>query len=102
MPVNYELRCRECGKTWGNVPRSFCEDCFSPLEVPYDYDALKKTVRRETLAGRGFNMWRYAELLPLPEAYPGPNAASGPPLGPPRKPAPKWTFTNLSFQPTAR
>ncbi len=47
----YELRCRECGKTWGNAPKSFCEDCFSPLEVSYDYDSLKKKVRRENLAG---------------------------------------------------
>src|ERR1700687_4127592 len=64
----YELRCRECGKTWGNVPRSFCEDCFSPLEVAYDYDSLKKIARRENLAGRDFNMWRYSEILTLPEA----------------------------------
>ena len=76
MSVHYELRCRECGKTWGNAPRSFCEDCFSPLEVAYDYDALKKIARRENLAARNFNMWRYAELLPLPENYTGPNAVA--------------------------
>ena len=74
MSVPYELRCKECGKTWGNVPRSFCEDCFSPLEVSYDYDTLKKTARRENLAARAFNMWRYAELLPLPEDFSAPNA----------------------------
>ena len=61
MSVHYELRCRECGKTWGNVPKSFCEECFSPLEVTYVYDALKKIARRENLAGRAFNMWRYSE-----------------------------------------
>src|SRR5467141_493844 len=76
----YELRCRECGKTWGNIPRSFCEDCFSPLEVAYDYDSLKKIARRENLARRDFNMWRYSELLPLPEGFIGPNAVGGPPL----------------------
>src|SRR5258705_4807567 len=65
----YELRCRECGKTWRNVPRSFCEDCFSPLEVAYDYDALKTIARRDNLAARDFNMWRYSELLPLPEDF---------------------------------
>ena len=59
----YQLQCKECGKTWGNSPRSFCEDCFSPLEVSYDYDAIKKTVRREDLASRAFNMWRYSEFL---------------------------------------
>src|SRR2546422_51688 len=41
MAELYQLRCRECGKLSGNAPRSFCEDCFSPLEVTYDYDALK-------------------------------------------------------------
>ena len=39
--MNYELRCRECGKSWGNQPRSVCDDCFSPLEVSYDYDAVR-------------------------------------------------------------
>jgi threonine synthase len=76
----YELRCRECGKTWGNAPRSFCEDCFSPLEVSYDYDSLKKTVRRKNLTGRAFNMWRYRELLPVPEGSTPATAVGGTPL----------------------
>lgn len=67
--THYELRCRECGKTWGNQPKSICEDCFSPLEVSYDYDALRETVSREHIAARAPNMWRYAELLPLPESF---------------------------------
>ncbi|HMG99964.1 MAG TPA: threonine synthase, partial [Terriglobales bacterium] len=65
----YELRCRECGKTWGNQPRSICDDCFSPLEVFYDYDAIRGTFTRQQIAARAPNMWRYAELLPLPENY---------------------------------
>src|SRR5580704_17346354 len=75
-----ELRCKECGKTWGNSPRSFCEDCFSPLEVSFDYDSLKKSVRREDLAGRKFNMWRYAEFLPLQEGYTVRGDVGGTPL----------------------
>src|SRR6266568_847667 len=98
MPVNYELRCRECGKTWGNVPRSFCEDCFSPLEVAYDYDWLKKTVRRENLASCDFNMWRYSALLPLPEDFVGPSAVGGTPLVASRKLASKWGLKNLYFK----
>src|SRR2546426_9316597 len=69
MAELYQLRCRECGKLSGNAPRSFCEDCFSPLEVTYDYDALKKSFRRDALAARPLNIWRYAELLPLPENF---------------------------------
>ncbi len=94
----YELRCKECGKVWGNSPRSFCEDCFSPLEVSFDYDSLKKKVRRETLAGRSFNMWRYAELLPLPEGYAPPSAVGGTPLVASRKLAEHWGVKNLYFK----
>jgi threonine synthase len=65
----YELRCRECGKLWGNQPRSICEDCFSPLEVTYDYDSLRARISREQIAQRPPNMWRYAELLPLPKDF---------------------------------
>src|SRR5215469_7084330 len=65
--MNYELRCRECQKGWGNAPRSICQDCFSPLEVGYNYEAVHLT--RERIAQRPPNMWRYAELLPLPANY---------------------------------
>jgi threonine synthase len=76
----YELRCKECGKTWGNSPRSFCEDCFSPLELSFDYTAVHKRVRREDLASRPFNMWRYLEFLPVPEKFIAPNSVGGTPL----------------------
>ena len=75
----YELRCRECGRSWGNQPRSICDDCFSPLEITYDYDAIRAAnskgtlaqgaFSRERIAGRPPNMWRYAELLPLPAGF---------------------------------
>jgi threonine synthase len=65
----FELRCRECGKTWGNQPRSICDDCFSPLEVTYDYASLRAHLTRERIAQRAPNIWRYSELLPLPEDY---------------------------------
>ncbi len=67
--MNYELRCRECGKRWGNQPRSICEECFSPLEVVYDYEALRGEFTREKIAQGPPNMWRYSALLPLPENY---------------------------------
>ena len=91
----YELRCKECSKAWGNAPRSFCEDCFSPLEVSFDYDSLKKKVRRESLAGRTFNMWRYAEFLPLPEGYAAPPAVGGTPLVASSKLAARWGVKSL-------
>ena len=95
MSDPYELRCNECGKSWGNCPRSFCEDCFSPLEVSFDYASLKKTVRREDLASRPFNMWRYSEFLPLPEKFSAPNATGGTPLVAAQKLADHWGVKNL-------
>jgi threonine synthase len=65
----YELRCRQCGKSWGNQPRSICDDCFSPLEVSYDYAAIRKSVSRESIARGPASMWRYSALLPLPDGY---------------------------------
>ena len=67
--ARYELRCRECGKAWGNQPRSICDDCFSPLEVFYDYDSVRATFTRERINQQPPNMWRYAELLPFPEGF---------------------------------
>jgi threonine synthase len=77
--AQYELRCRECGRSWGNQPRSICDECFSPLEITYDYDAIQAsnakgtsaqgTFTQERIAQRPPNMWRYAELLPLPANF---------------------------------
>jgi len=98
MPEIYQLRCRECGKYWGNEPRSFCEDCFSPLEIAYDYGALKSIAAKDKLAGREFNMWRYAEFLPLPEDFEFPNAVGGTPLVASRHLAEKWGLRDLYFK----
>ena len=69
--MHYELRCRECQKSWGNVPKSICEDCFSPLEVFYDYDAVRASgeFTRQKIAAGPPNIWRYSALLPLPEKH---------------------------------
>jgi threonine synthase len=76
---HYELRCRECGRRWGNQPRSICDDCFSPLEIAYDYDWIRYVLGEDSIdpprcirariSQRPANMWRYAELLPLPDGF---------------------------------
>lgn len=66
---HFELRCRECNKAWGNQPRSICEECFSPLEVYYDYEAIRPLVSREKISQGPASMWRYSDLLPLPDGY---------------------------------
>jgi threonine synthase len=67
--MRYELRCRECNKSWGNQPKSICDDCFSPLEVFYDYDSLRSSFTREKISQGPPSMWRYSDLLPLPPHY---------------------------------
>jgi len=63
----YELRCRECGKRWGNQARSFCEECLSPLEVTYDYAAIGKNLSRHSIEAGPNSIWRYRDLLPIVE-----------------------------------
>jgi threonine synthase len=98
MKEVYFLRCRECGKKFANNPLSYCEECFSPLEVSYDYEALGRTVKRETLSRRAFNMWRYAELLPLPEGFTPATTVGGTPLVKSRRLGAEWGVKNLYFK----
>ena len=59
------LRCRECGAESPVLPLHVCETCFGPLEVVYDYDAIRRVLTREAIAARPRNLWRYRELLPI-------------------------------------
>ena len=67
--VPYQLKCRECHTTWGNQPISFCQKCFAPLEVSYDWPQIRDRISRDEIARRGTTLWRYKELLPLPANY---------------------------------
>jgi len=98
MKEVYFLRCRECGKKYANTPQSFCEECFSPLEVSYDYEALGRTAKREALSHRAFNMWRYSELLPLPEGFTPAQSIGGTPLVRSRTLGGQWGVKNLYFK----
>ena len=69
MTTAYELRCRECGKSYGIQPLSICDDCFSPLEVTFDLDRARTRFTREAISQGPLNMWRYQALLPVPENY---------------------------------
>jgi threonine synthase len=59
------LRCRECSRQYELKPLAACEECWAPLEVVYDYGRLWSDLRRQDIALRPPNMWRYRELLPL-------------------------------------
>src|SRR5437764_1265940 len=67
--LRYELKCRECQSTWGNQPISFCQNCYAPLEVSYDLPRIREEVSRDQIAKRATTLWRYREMLPLPEHY---------------------------------
>jgi threonine synthase len=61
------LKCRECGRTYPKQPLAGCEDCFAPLEVEYDYEAISRVLSHDSIASRPKTLWRYRELLPLDE-----------------------------------
>jgi threonine synthase len=58
------LSCRQCGAEHPLEASYFCELCFGPLEVVYDYDRLRELVTRQSIASGPHSIWRYADLLP--------------------------------------
>ena len=65
----YELRCNECGKSFGNRPQSACDDCLAPLEVQYDLGSMYGRITRESIAKGPVSIWRYKDLLPIPKGF---------------------------------
>ncbi|HWP28441.1 MAG TPA: threonine synthase [Chloroflexota bacterium] len=59
------LQCRECGQLYALSPIHVCELCFGPLEVAYDYEAIRSQVSREAIAAGPQTIWRYRALLPV-------------------------------------
>jgi threonine synthase len=59
------LRCRMCDATFPAEALFVCDQCLGPLEVTYDYEAIRKAVTREQVSARPKNLWRYLELLPI-------------------------------------
>src|SRR5919199_1281340 len=64
VPSVSGLRCRECGRGYPAEALHVCEFCFGPLEVTYDYEAIARTMSRESVAAGPASIWRYAPLLP--------------------------------------
>jgi threonine synthase len=67
--TKYELRCNECGKSYGNQPLSGCPDCLAPLELHFDLDSVRGRFTRASVAAGPASIWRYKELLPVPEGF---------------------------------
>ena len=64
------MRCRECGTEYPVQATHVCEMCFGPLDVVYDYDAIRKRISHRSIAAGPPSMWRYRDLLPLEDEVP--------------------------------
>lgn len=60
------LKCKECGAEYGVEPRTVCDVDFAPVEVAFDYDAMKANgVTRASIEAGPHSLWRYKDLLPV-------------------------------------
>ena len=71
------LTCHLCGKRYPPTASWVCE-CLGPLEVTYDYAAIRNTISRELIESRPKSLWRYLELLPVEEPKTGFNSGFTP------------------------
>jgi len=69
MSFETALRCRECGREYPLDPIFSCEFCFGPLEVAYDYDAIREAASRDSIERGPSTIWRYAPFLPCDPEY---------------------------------
>jgi threonine synthase len=62
------LSCTSCGlqHEWARL-QNLCSACQKPLFPHYDLTAAKRVFKRDSLTNREKSLWRYRELLPLPE-----------------------------------
>src|SRR5262249_31891528 len=58
------LACHLCGATYPAQALWVCSECLGPLEVTYDYAAIRKLISRDVIESRPRSLWRYLELLP--------------------------------------
>lgn len=59
------LRCRECGREYPIEPLNVCDFCFGPLEVAFDYEAIRRVISRQRIQQGPGSIWRYQDLLPV-------------------------------------
>ncbi|MFN8617172.1 MAG: threonine synthase [Dehalococcoidia bacterium] len=64
MTYATNLRCRECHREYPLEARHVCDFCFGPVEVTYDYDAIRRNVTRQRIQSGPASLWRYRDFLP--------------------------------------
>ncbi|HSI80521.1 MAG TPA: threonine synthase [Solirubrobacterales bacterium] len=76
------LRCKECKAEYPIDARYFCEQCFGPLEVSYDFGGLDPAEARRKIQAGSAGIWRYADFLPFEAGPPPERSALEPGLTP--------------------
>jgi threonine synthase len=61
------LVCKECESRYPLEASYFCERCFGPLEVSYDFADLDPGEARRKIQAGSRGIWRYADFLPFAE-----------------------------------
>ncbi|MBK8294994.1 MAG: threonine synthase [Solirubrobacterales bacterium] len=59
------LRCKECGAEYELGANFFCEKCFGPLEVRYDFSEMNADEARRRIQAGSQGIWRYSDFLPF-------------------------------------
>ena len=72
------LTCHLCGATYPPEALWVCSDCLGPLEVTYDYAAIRAAISRSAIESRPRSLWRYVEFLPVHEPRTGFNSGYTP------------------------
>ncbi|MEM1370161.1 MAG: threonine synthase, partial [Cyanobacteria bacterium P01_H01_bin.15] len=69
-PTFRSLVSKEGGKEYPLEAIHICEETFAPLEVAYDYDAIRRQVSREIIESGPNSIWRYRAFLPVASENP--------------------------------
>lgn len=73
------LLCMKCGRRWKKGLDGPCPRCGPEgvLDVEFDLRVVRRTLTGRALQSRPRDIWRYRELLPVPEGAPRPPAQVG-------------------------
>lgn len=63
--MTFGLRCHLCQAAFPAEALWVCDRCLGPLEVVFDYAAIRPGLSRELIESRPKSLWRYRELLPI-------------------------------------
>ncbi|MFO7254399.1 threonine synthase [Limnochorda sp.] len=76
------LVCSLCGERFPVSAQYVCTECFGPLEVAYDWEAVRQRLTSEPFPCHTSSLWRYRALLPVNEIPPNDLGAGFTPLHP--------------------